>query len=340
MTSRAPQRPRTAAGVRIAGTGMAVPPKVLSNDDLAKIVDTNDEWIVQRTGIRTRHVVDNGRIHTSDLGAQAAKQALQKAGLDPSDLDLLICATMTPDVVCPASAAMIVQKIGAIPCGAIDINIACTGMVAALNLASNYVTAGHARHVAVVAAETLSSLVDWDDRRTCILFGDGASAIVLSASDDPGRGSLYQALGSDAARGEVLFVPRTEHDIPPGQEDIFSGKYNTLQMNGKAVYKFAVEVLAESVEKALDATGLTADDIAMVVPHQSNIRMLKSAWKRLGFDEDKVYINIDRFGNTSAASIGICLHELMEAGRLKEGDHVVFVAQGGGLSWGTNLWKL
>src|SRR5690606_23951768 len=172
MTRRQTPRP---AGVRIAGPGMAVPPTCLSNDDLAaRGIDTTDEWITQRTGIKTRHVVDNGRVETSSLGAQAVTQALQNAGLEPKQLDLLILATMTPDVICPASAATIVRKVGAIPCGAIDVNIACTGFVAALNLAHNYVASGHAKNVAVVASETLSSVVDWKDRRTCVLFGDGA----------------------------------------------------------------------------------------------------------------------------------------------------------------------
>lgn len=324
----------------ILGFGGYVPERIVTNDDWAARLDTSDEWITQRTGIKTRHVVEDRRPHTVELGAAAVREALDNAGLKPSDLNLLILATMTPDVVCPASACEIVREIGAIPCGAFDVNIACTGMVAALNLGHNYIASGFAKNVAVVAAETLSSLVDWEDRRTCILFGDGASAIILTASDNPAQGSIYQNLGSDAAHGEALFVPRTQDDIPPGQEEVFSGKFNTLQMNGKAVYKFAVNVLTESVEKALCATGLTPDDVAMVIPHQSNIRMLQSAWKRLGFDDSKVYINIDRFGNTSAASIGICLHELMQQKRVKEGDHVIFVAQGGGLSWGTNLWRL
>lgn len=340
MTARTAKRPLGAAGVRIAGTGMSVPTNVVTNDDLAKLVDTNDAWIVQRTGIKTRHVVEDRRPHTVELGAAAVRQALANAGIAPTDLDVLILATMSPNVVCPASACQIVNEIGAIPCGAFDLNVACTGMVAALNAGANFITAGHARHVAVVAAETVSSMIDWTDRTTCILFGDGAGAAILSASDDPSQGSIYQALGSDAVRGSALFVPRDQQDIPAGEEQTFNGSYNTLQMNGKAVYKFAVNVLAESVEKALAATGLTADDIAMVIPHQSNIRMLQSAWKRLGFSDDKVYINIDRFGNTSAASIGICLHELVEAKRINTGDYVIFVAQGGGLSWGTNLWRL
>jgi len=336
-----PRRPaaRKAVGVRLAGTGMAVPDKILTNEDLTRIVETSDEWITQRTGIKTRRIVE-GNTKTSDLAAQATKQALQNAGLAPSDLDLLICATMTPDMICPATACQVVRKIGAIPCGAFDINIACTGFVAALNLASNCIASGHHRTVAILGADTLSKIVNWEDRRTCILFGDAASCAILTACDDVTRGSLYQSLGSDAERGEVLYVPRDASDLPPGAGETFSGKYNTLQMDGRAVYKFAVTVLAESVERALAACDLTADDIAMVIPHQSNIRMLQSSWKRLGFPEDKIKINIDRYGNTSAASAGICLHECLSDGSVRKGDYVVFVAQGGGLSWGTNLWRL
>ena len=326
------------AGVKIAGTGVAIPPRKVTNADLEKIVDTSDEWITQRTGIKTRHLVDDQRC--SDLAAEAVSQAMNNAGIKPDELDLLIAASMTPDMICPALAATTVAKIGAIPAGAFDINIACTGFVATLNMASAMIQTGHYRNVAVVAAETLSRIVDWEDRSTCVLFGDAAAAAVLTASDNPEQGCRFQMLGSDGHRGQVLYVPRDDKDIPEGEEENFSGKFNTLQMNGKVVYKFAVETLADCVARSLDAVNLTADDIKMVIPHQSNIRMLKSAWKRLGFDESKIYINIDRFGNTSAASVGICLHELIEAGTITEGDHLVFVAQGGGLSWGTNLWKL
>ena len=336
MTVRRTPRP---AGVRIAGTGMAVPPRVLTNDDLARLVETSDEWITQRTGIKTRHIADEDT-RTSDLAARAVSQALDNAGVGLDELDMLICATMTPDVICPATAAEVVRKIDAIPCGAMDINIACTGLVAAINAGSAMVETGMYRHVAVIGADTLSTITDYEDRRTCVLFGDAASAAVLSASDDETRGCLYQTMGSDAQRGEALYVPRSERDVPESSAHVFTGKFNTLQMDGRAVYKFAVTQLAACVEEAMTATGLAADDIKMVIPHQSNIRMLESAWKRLGFDLDKVHINIDRFGNTSAASAGICLHELMAEGRLTKGDHVVFVAQGGGLSWGTSLWKL
>ncbi len=339
MSPTQARRARGPAGVAIAGSGMAVPDRILTNADLEKIVDTSDEWIVQRTGIKTRHVSEPGD-RARDLAVTAVRRALDRAGLQPGDLDLLLCATMTPDMICPAMSCQIVHGLGAIPAGAMDINIACTGFVAALNHGANAVMSGNYRNVAVVAAEMLTRITDWEDRTTCVLFGDAAAAAILTPSDDPDQGCYFQQLGSDGERGIVLYVPRDDDDVPDSEKPSFSGKYDKLHMNGKAVYKFAVEKLAECVGNALEATGLTADDIKMVIPHQSNIRMLKSAWKRLGFDENKICINIDRFGNTSAASVGICLHELMESGAVGPGDYVVFVAQGGGLSWGTCLWKL
>ncbi len=332
-------------GVAIVGTGIGIPPRKVSNDDLSKFVDTNDEWIVQRTGIRTRYLADKGT-KTSDLAAEATRNALNAAGLKPTDLDLLICATMTPDVICPATACKVVEKIGAIPCGAFDINIACTGFVAGLNMACGLIKTGAYKTVAVLGADTLSRIVNWEDRRTCVLFGDAASCAILQACDDPDRGSFYQFMGSDADQGRALYVPRDESDIPDivdtssTENAGWNGKFDTLQMDGRTVYKFAVKVLAESVERAMSAHNLTADDIKMVIPHQSNIRMLQSSWKRLGFPEDKIRINIDRYGNTSAASAGICLHECFSEGLIQQGDYVIFVAQGGGLSWGTNLWRL
>ena len=327
------------AGVRISGTGMAVPPRIVSNDDLAKIIDTSDEWIRPRTGIVTRHLCDDDQL-TSDLAAQAVSQAIDNAGLKPTDLDLLVCATMTPDMICPATACQVVEKIGAVPCGAMDVNLACTGLVAGLSIAANFILSGAYRHVAVVGADRLSKIVNWEDRKICILFGDAAGAVIVSASDNPRQQCLFQKLNSDGGMGKALYVPRSERDIPEGGQEGFNGKYNTLQMNGREVYKFAVHALQDCVREALEHTGLSHDDIKMVIPHQSNIRMLNSAWKKLGFPDDKIYINIDRFGNTSAASIGLCLHELTEQGRLQEGDHVIFVAQGGGLTWGASLWRL
>ena len=339
--------PQAPAGVTITGTGLAVPPKKLHNDDLAKFVETSDEWIRPRTGIVTRHLTEKGA-RTSDLAAEAVTAALKNAGLEPGDLDLLICATMTQDMICPATACQVVTKIGATPCGAMDINMACTGFVGGLGMAYNGIATGFYKHVAVVGADRLSSIVNWQDRRTCILFGDAAGAAIISASDNASHRCLFQVLYSNSGpgQGDALFVPRNENDLPASvdvkntDEAGWNGQFNTLQMNGQAVFKFAVNALRDCVNQALKETGLSVDDIKMVIPHQSNQRIMDTAWKKLGFRDDQIYVNIDRFGNTSAASVGLCLHELREQGKVAAGDKVIFVAQGGGLTWGASLWQL
>ncbi len=327
------------AGVKIAGTGIAVPERVLTNADLEKIVDTSDEWIVQRTGIRERRIVDE-QTSTTDLATEAARMAIEHAGLKPGELDLVICATITPEMLCPASACRVVDNLGAIPCGAMDVSIACTGFVAALNMAANFVRTGMYRHIVAIGADALSEATDWEDRRTCVLFGDGAGAAVVSASDDPEQGCVYQTMHSDGGKWRELYLPRKPRDLPDEGGPEFTGKFNTLQMNGREIYKFAVNTMQASIEDAMDACGLTPADVKIVIPHQSNARILTSARDKLGLDEDKMYINIDRYGNTSAASAGMCLHELMAAGRLEKGDYVVLVALGGGLSWGSSVWRL
>ncbi|QNN24524.1 ketoacyl-ACP synthase III [Planctomycetales bacterium ZRK34] len=333
-------RPATAArvGATISGTGLAVPSQILTNADLEKLVDTNDEWITKRTGIKERHISEEP-LRTSDLAADALLRALDKAKLKPQDLDLVIVATMTPDMVCPATAAQVVAKIDAVPCGALDINVACTGFVAALNIAANFIASGMYAHIGVIGAEQLSRIVNWEDRNTCVLFGDGAGAAIVSATDDPNQGCLQQSMHSDGSKANELYVPRTEQDVP-GQGAAFSGKFDTLQMNGREIYKFAVNTLQSSIHEALEECGLDLNDVKVIIPHQSNVRILESAREKLGLPEDKVYINLPRYGNTSAASVGICLHELMDAGRLQRGDLVVFIALGGGLTWATSVWKL
>ncbi len=326
------------AGVRIAGTGMAIPRKILTNFDLERMVDTSDEWIVQRTGIRERHIVAEG-VTTLDLATQAATQALENAGLAADQLDLVIVATITAEMCCPATACRVVHRLGAIPCGAMDLSMACTGFIGGLNIAANFISTGHARNICVIGAETLSRLTNWKDRGTCILFGDGAGAAIVTASDDPSQQCLYQELHSDGSKWGELYCPRVESDIP-AEGAAFLGEYNTLVMNGREIYKFAVVRLQECVKQGMDACNLTPEDVKIVIPHQSNSRILESARDKLGFDEDKVYINIDRYGNTSAASVGICLHELVEAGRIDKGDNVVFVGLGGGLTWGTSVWHM
>ncbi|MDX1683397.1 MAG: beta-ketoacyl-ACP synthase III [Phycisphaeraceae bacterium] len=327
-----------ASGVRIAGTGMAIPERVLTNDDLSEMVDTNDQWIRQRTGIEQRHIADDdtGAI---DLGRDAVRAALDQAGIDPQQLDLLICATLTAEMSCPSSAARIVAELGATPAGAVDISAACSGFVYGMNMASALIASGQQETVAVVGVEVLSRITNWEDRRTCVLFGDGAGAAILTKDPEGTSGSLYQTNHSDGGKWAELYVPRREEDLPDNRTT-YSGKLNTLQMNGREVYKFAVTTLKSCIDQALEENNLTPDDLAMVIPHQSNARILESARDRLGLPEDKFCINIQRYGNTSAASVPICLHELMDEGRLNPGDLVLFVALGGGMTWASNLWRL
>jgi 3-oxoacyl-[acyl-carrier-protein] synthase III len=325
-------------GIRLAGTGMAVPDTVLTNADLAARVETSDEWIMQRTGIRERRIL-NGRDSVRDLAREATLQAMANAGVTGPQLDMLICATLRPEMVCPSTAARVVAEIGATPAAAVDLNAACSGFVYALNFASSLIRTGTARTVAVVGAEALSKVTDWADRRTCVLFGDGAGAAILTASEDPQQGLLHQIMASDGGMWKELYCPRNADQVPE-DDKIFSGAFDTLQMNGREIYKFAVATLQKTVEKVMSDNGLRADDLAMVIAHQSNARILESARERLGLAEDKLYINIDRYGNTSAASIPICLHELNAAGRISSGDLILFVGLGGGLTWASALWRV
>lgn len=332
------QSGRSRCGVRIAGTGLAVPANVMTNEDLAKVVDTSDQWIIKRTGIKKRHVAKKDQT-IRDLGAEAIRQAFGNAAIEPTDIDLLLLATMTPEMACPSSAARLVNEIGASPAGAMDLTAACSGFVYALNLAASTIQAGHARTVAAVGVETLSKIIDYSDRRTCILFGDGAGAAILTASDDPEQGCLYQTMNSDGSAWEELYCPLDSSHLPANANG-FSGKYNTIQMNGKEVFKFAVTTLESAIDQALTSTGIKPDDLAMVIPHQSNARIIDAARVRLDLPREKMCLNIDRYGNTSAASVPICLHEMIEQQKLKTGDLVLFVAIGGGMTWATNLWRL
>ena len=325
-------------GVAIVGTGVCLPERVLTNEDLAKRVDTNDAWITQRTGIKTRRVVEDGQT-VRDLARDALAAALEDAGLGPTDLDLVILATITPEMSCPSTAARVVAELGAAPAGAMDISAACSGFVYALNLAESLVQSGAYRTVGVIGAETLSQIVDYTDRRTCILFGDGAGAAVVQATEAPARGCLHQAMHSDGRLWGELYVPRHEAQLPE-HHDTFTGTFDTLQMNGREVYKFAVTTTQRMMQEALDAAGVKPEDLALVISHQSNKRILESARDRFGLPEDKLYINIDRFGNTSAASAAICLHEARSQGRVNEGDLVLFCAIGGGMTWTTSLWRM
>ena len=328
--------PRT-RGVRLAGTGMSLPSRIVPNSDLTKLVETSDDWIRQRTGITQRYVLGPGQT-MRQLAKEAAAQAILNAGIAPEQLDMLLCATMTPEMCCPSTAARIVDELGATPAGAADVSAACSGFVYALNMAESLIRGGMYRHIAVVGAEAVSTILDWKDRRTCVLFGDGAGAAILSASDNPDQGTVHQTMSSNGSLLHILYCPRTDDQLPPGNE--FSGAHETLQMDGREVYKFAVTTMISAINKTLDAAGFTPSDLAMIVSHQSNKRIMESARQKLRLPEEKLYINIDRYANTSAASVPICLHELMEADRLEAGDLVLFIGLGGGMSWATNLWRM
>ncbi len=308
----------------ILGTGSFVPPKVVTNDDLAARMETSDEWIASRTGIRARHIVEPG-VLTSDLAAAAAENALAAAGLAASDLDLIIVASSTPDYPgsFPSTATVVQQKLGASGAAAFDLGAVCSGFAYALHVAAQMVVTGANRRVLVIGAETLSRVLNWDDRSTAVLFGDGAGAVVLGEVSEGGY--LGGVLGADGAGGELLCVTRSG-DCP-----------GTIYQNGREVYKFAVQIMGEVALRAVEAAGLTSEDIDLLIPHQANIRIIDKAAERMGLAREKVVVNLDRYGNTSAASIPLALDEAVRAGRVKPGSLLVLVGFGAGLTWGANV---
>jgi len=333
-----PKRGAQPGGVRIAGTGSCLPRRAVSNQELAQTVDTTDEWITKRTGILQRYIVSDDESLRS-LAVGAVREALGEAGLEASDLDMVICATMTPEMNCPSTAARVAAELGAAPAGAMDLSAACAGFVYGINVAHGLLLTGQYRNIAVVGAEVMSRIMNWQDRTTCVLFGDGAGAAILSAGGDPGQGCLYQSMHSNGNLWNELYVPQHERDIPPGCP-AYNGGLGTMQMNGREVFKFAVTTLEQCIDDALACTGLKPEDLKVIVPHQSNIRILESARHRLDLPPEAVMVNIQNYANTSAASVPICLHELSDQGRLEAGDKVLFVGLGGGLTWASSVWQL
>lgn len=333
-------KPKIDFGVRIAGVGSAVPDKVLTNFDLEKMVDTTDEWIVQRTGIHERRVVDPKEEGTYTLGRDALKRALADARLQGSDLDMIIFASVTTEMTCPSNACRVALDVGAAPAGAFDIVAACCGFVYALNVAESLIRSGRHRTVGVIGCDAMSTVCDYTERSVSILFGDAAGSVVLTRDDgNPSIGCLYQSLHADASMWESLYMPRRCQDIPE-KDKANPIRMGCLRMNGREVYKFAVNKFREVIEDALENTGLSIDQVSQFVCHQSNVRIIDAAKERLGLPDDKVHINIDKYGNSSAGSVGLCFDQLWRAGKVKRGDHVVFVAFGGGLTWASSVWKL
>ena len=315
---------------RITGTGSYVPEKILTNKDFEKYLDTTDEWIVARTGIRERHIAAEGE-NTSDLCLKAARNALDMAGIKAEDIDLIIVATITGDYPWPATACIVQNKLGAKQCGAYDISAACSGFIYALSNAVAQIESGAIKRALVIGAETLSRIVDYNDRNTCLLFGDAAGAVVLEAGEGE-RGILSSHLHSDGSYFELLGQPAFGTAVTPTEEIIRDRGY-FLTMQGNEVFKVAVKMLAEVAQEAVEANGMTVDDIDLLIPHQANIRILEATAKRMKLPSEKVYINVDRFGNTSAATIPLALDEANRAGKLKENDLLVLNAFGGGFTW-------
>lgn len=315
----------------LSGLGAFIPPRVLTNFDLEKMVDTTDEWIMTRTGIRERHIAEKGQ-KSSDLGFEAAQEALRDAGLTAADLDLIIVATITPDMFFPSTACNIQHRLGA-RCGAFDLAAACSGFPYALAVAEGFIRSGMCRHVLVIGSEVLSGFIDWKDRSTCVLFGDGAGAAIVSQVEvESDRGILASLMGSDGSQADVLQIPGGGSANPTSEETLKSNLH-TLKMQGADVFKIAVRTMDTAVRDVLLKAGYTLADVSCLIPHQANMRILQAVSERLELPADKVFINVDRYGNMSSASTVVALYEAAKQGRIKRGDLVVLVAFGGGLTW-------
>ncbi len=320
---------------RITGWGKCVPEKVLTNFDLEKMVETSDEWIVSRTGIRERHVAGEGET-TASMSVTAARAAMAKAGVIPADLDLIIVATSSPDYLLPPVSSMIQDQLGA-RCGAFTLVAGCTGFVYGLATAQQFIATGAYKTILIIGAEIITKFVDWTDRNTCVLFGDGAGAVVMQASEQP-SGVLAFELGSDGEGAEHLKMNLGVAN-PPSHKVIDEGGHY-IRMNGREVFKFATRVLARSAAEVIGRAGLSIDDVDLVIPHQANERIIEVAARQLGISMDKMFVNIAKYGNTSAASIPIALCEAMEEGRCREGDRIVMVGFGAGLTWASAVVQL
>jgi 3-oxoacyl-[acyl-carrier-protein] synthase-3 len=322
----------------ITGWGMSVPEKILTNEELSKAIDTDDAWIVERTGIRQRHIA-SPQDTSASLATEAALQALKVANVAPNDIDLIIVSTSSPEHIFPATACLVQDRIGANKAGAFDLSAACTGFIYALNIATSGIQSQAFKNALVIGTETLSRLVNWKDRGTCILFGDGAGAFVLQASEEPG-GVLSAVMRSDGSGGDALTVPAGGSRLPTSMATVAEGQHY-IHMNGREVYRFATRVMSQATLEAVEKAHLKIDDINLVIPHQANQRIIEAAARNLNIPMERVVVNVDRYGNTSTASIPIATVEAINEGRLHPGDRVVFVGFGAGLTWGAAvaLWN-
>src|SRR3954469_19232083 len=324
-------------GAIIAGTGSCLPEKRLTNEELSKMVDTNDEWIVQRTGIRERRIA-NSQESTATLASHAATKALQAAQLEPKHLDLIICGTITPEMSFPSTACFVAASLGLDSTPAYDVSAACSGFIYILDAADAYIKSGKYKTVLVVGAETLSRVTDYQDRSSCILFGDGAGAVIVQRSTDPKRGVMYSSIHADGTGWEMLYCqPGSRHPI---DATMVAGRQQYMKIKGREVYKFAVQRFHELIDDAMRKCELSVEQVKLIIPHQVNQRIIDSALERLNLPADKAFVNIEKYGNTSAASIPIALDEAVRAGKLGKGDVAIMVAFGAGLTWANAVVRM
>jgi 3-oxoacyl-[acyl-carrier-protein] synthase-3 len=329
-----PRSARSRRTVSIIGTGSYVPEKILTNADLSRIVKTSDEWITTRTGIKERRIAAKDE-HTSDMAAKAALKAIEQAKISPAEIDLILVATATPDMLFPATACFVQKKIGATHAACLDISAACAGFLFGLEIAQQFITSHAHDTVLVIGAEKLTSITNWTDRNTCVLFGDGAGAAVLRHRGSA-HGVISTHIGSDGQYTDILFMPGGGSRCPITRENV-DLNLQTIHMTGKEVYKQAVTAMLSAAKKALDQAGLSIEDIACVIPHQANVRIIEAIADRLGISRDKMFVNLDRYGNTSAAAVAIALDEANSSGRIKPGVYVLIVVFGGGLTWASTV---
>ncbi len=320
--------------VSIVGIGSYLPERILTNKEMETVVDTSDEWIQSRTGIRERHIADDDQA-TSDLAAIAAQRALVSAGVSAEEVDLIIVATITPDMIFPNTACFVQDKIGAKNAFCFGLEAACSGFLYSLEVGKQFVASGKSQTVLVIGAEKLSSVTDWEDRSTCVLFGDGAGAVVLQARGDR-HGIVTSVMGSDGALAELLHIPAGGSRTPATHESV-DAREHFLKMSGPDVYKNAVRAMSDAALRVLAECGLSVEDVDLLVPHQANRRIIEAIGQRLSIDPDKVYMNLDHTGNTSAASVPLALDEAISGGRLKKGDLVLMIVFGGGFTWGASV---
>ncbi len=320
----------------ILGTGSFVPENKLTNKDLEKMVDTSDEWIVTRTGIKERRIAPQS-MTTSYMATEAAKKAIGDAGIEASEIDLIIVATVVPDMNFPSTACLVQANIKATKAAAFDIEVGCSGFIYGLSIAKQFVESGTYKTVLVIAADVLSKITNWEDRNTCVLFGDGAGAAIVGQVKE-GYGILDNVIGADGSGGMHLYMPAGGSRMP-ASEDTVKNKLHTIHMNGQEVFKFAVNVMNTATVEVLNRCGLKPEDVDLFIPHQANIRIIDAAMKKLKLSKEKVFINLDKYGNMSAASVIVALDEALKAGKIKNGDIILMVAFGAGLTWGSTVIK-